>query len=360
MTQKLYLEEIRKNDANLLFNIPHSLRILERTRLNRHINEDDLSVIKTLMYDAFKSKRITKQDYSLVNDYTKNIKKLIRTQDKEKAIKQNILIRNETYYIEEVIKKYRYHLRTKASKINSIENNFYYYLPNELKKDIDDFSTQLLHSIDEMYRLRIDEKEREIFYKLLDISYEMNIMQLAKHLGVEYNYLWKLIEKFDRLCLIETIGGKRNSKRDRIVFPSLGATEYRDKRDGKEGIITGVINQNITPYLNWSKIKGGRWIEVYEFNSSLDNYIYVVTPFNLEGYGNKIIRSLGVFFEGDLERHLFERYNMKFSERGEDFANKDSLIAYLHQIEGIKESLYDEKSQRGEVLFDKIGVSHSS
>ncbi len=355
MTLKLYLEEIKKNDANLLFNIPKSLRSLERIRLNRNVNQDDLKVIRTVIYDAFKSGDILQQTVTHIDKCVKDIE-LFLTQEGENS-KKNVVIRRETYFIEDVLKKYRSLLRTRAVKIYNLENEFFYYLPSDLRNDIDKFSTNLLHSIDEMYRLKIDDAERKLFYKLLDISYGMNIKQLAQHLDIEYKYLWRLVEKFDRLCLIETIGGKRNNKRDRIVIPSLSMPEYREKRDGKEGIITGIINQNVTQYLDRSKIKGGRWMEVYEFNSSLDKYIYVVTPFNLGMYTNKIIRSLGTFYDGNLEQHLLDRYNMKFSERGEDFSNEDSLIAYLHQIEGIKEPLYDEKDKRGENLFNKFGVS---
>jgi hypothetical protein len=354
MVIRIYLDEIKKYDLNLLCNIPKSLKILENFRLNNIVNLEDIKLIESTIFDAYKSLSIDKNKKLFAK---KSINFLIKyIQDDNFRTPQNkILIRKRTYQLENILKTYRIFIRKKSHEISNKENDFYYYLPNQWKSDIDEFSKKIYQDIVKIQELRMDEKEKQIFYKIQDIYKGTNISQLARYLKIDYNYLWKLIEKFDRLNFVETIGGHRENKRDRIVFPSLDTPEYRKMRNGKEGIITGLLQRNINSYLDWSKLRG-KFVSVYEFNSTMNKPIYVITHHcNLENYRNLTIRSLGLFYQGDLDRHLQEHYQIKFVDKAEEFADQDSLIAYLHQIEGIKETWYDETSQRGKNFSNKIG-----
>ena len=141
--------------------------------------------------------------------------------------------------------------------------------------------------------------------------------------------------------------GRRDGKRDRFVFPRVTMESMRNKRDGKEELITGSISRNVTGLLDRTKAR--TFVNVYEFNSLLSPSVFVISGYPLHRqHQNTIVRSIGTFYKGDLETHLLEWYNIELKET--ELSDSDSLIAYYHLRPSGEQIWLDQDSERARTI----------
>jgi len=315
-------------------------QLFQEVTILHHDIPQAFNIIKNLRWDKRVSKRELKSLENLIEiSSNKGIISKIETdhafQIIDGAFEKTKIEQDDQYVLESLIKKLRQSSRVELTELDNLSKESIKFLPENWRKEMDDCSKLLLDGIEDHYFGRLDTLSKTILEVLIESDYAMIITDLVEPVGermdgkVDYHKIWDVVDNMAINGLVDTLGGRRDRKRGRFVFPRVTMESMRNKRDGKEELITGSISRNVTSLLDRTKAR--LFMNVYEFNSLINPSIFVISKYPLHRlYRNTIVRSIGTFYKGDFETHLLERYNIGLSETGSELANGDSLIAYCH------------------------------
>lgn len=315
-------------------------QLFQKITILHHDIPQAFNIIKNLRWDKRVSKRELKSLENLIEvSSNKGIISKIETdrafQIIDGAFEKPKIEQDDQYVLESLIKKLRQSSRVELIELDNLSKESIKSLPENWRKEMDDCSKLLLDGIEDHYFDRLDTLSKAILEVLIESDYAMIITGLVEPVSnkmgkkVDYHKIWEAVDNMGTSGLVDTLGGRRERKRNRFVFPRVTMESMRNRRDGKEELITGTISRDVTGLLDRTKAR--LFMNVYEFNSLITPSVFVISGYPLHRlYRNTIVRSIGTFYKGDLETHLLERYNIGLSETGSELADGDSLIAYCH------------------------------
>lgn len=323
MYKTVDIDQLFKEITILHHDIPQAFNIIKNLRWDKRVSKRELKSLENLIEVSSNKGIISKIE-------TDRAFQIIDGAFEKPKIEQD-----DQYVLESLIKKLRQSSRVELIELDNLSKESIKFLPENWRKEMDDCSKLLLDGIEDHYFGRLDTLSKTILEVLIESDCAMIIADLVEPVGermdrkVDYHKIWDAVDNMDTSGLVDTLGGKRDRKRGRFVFPRVTMESMRNKRDGKEELITGSISRNVTGLLDRTKAR--LFMNVYEFNSLINPSIFVISKYPLHRlYRNTIVRSIGTFYKGDFETHLLERYNIGLSETGSELANGDSLIAYCH------------------------------
>ncbi|MEA1998573.1 MAG: hypothetical protein U9N61_04515 [Euryarchaeota archaeon] len=330
--------------------IPQAFNIIKNLRWDRRVSKRELKSLENLIEISSDkeiiSKRETDRAFQIIDGAFENPK----------------IERDDQYALEILIRKLRQSIRAELIDLDNRSKEFINFLPESWRNEMDDCSKLLLKGIEDHYFDRLDTLSKTILEVLIENNYAMIIADLIEPVEErigrkpDYHEIWESVDNMDINGLVDTIGGRRERKRDRFVFPRVAMESIRNKRDGKEELITGSISRNVTDLLDRTKAR--LFMNVYEFNSLLSPSVFVVSKYSLHRqYQNTIVRSIGTFYKGDLETHLLERYNIGLKGIDRKISDGDSLIAYGHFRPSGEQIWHDETLDRARNIGRAISTS---
>lgn len=322
MYKTVDIDQLFQEITILHHDIPQAFSIIKNLRWDKRVSKRELKSLENLIEissdKGIVSKIIADRAFKIIDGSFEKTK-----------IKQD-----DQYVLELLIKKLRRSIRLELTELDNLSKESIKFLPENWRKEMDDCSKLLLGGIEDHYFGRLDTLSKTIIEVLIKSDYAMIITDLVEPVGermdrkVDYHKIWDAVDNMAMNGLVDTLGGRRERTRNRFVFPRVTMESMRNRRDGKEELITGSISRNVTGLLDRTKAR--TFVNVYEFNSLLSPSVFVISGYPLHRqHRNTIVRSIGTFYKGDLETHLLERYNIKCGADSK-LLDSDSLIAYYH------------------------------
>lgn len=350
MYKTVDIDQLFQEITILHHNIPQAFNIIKNLRWDKRVSKRELKSLENLIEISSNKGIISKIE-------TDRAFQIIDGAFEKPKIEQD-----DQYVLENLIKKLRQSLRVELIELDNLSKEFINFLPENWRKDMDDCSKLLLKGIEDHYFGRLDTLSKTILEVLIESDYAMIITDLVEPVGermnrkVDYHKIWDAVDNMAIKGLVDTLGGRRDRKRGRFVFPRVTMESMRNKRDSKEEMITGSISRNVTGLLDRTKAR--LFMNVYEFNSLISPSVFVISKYPLhKQYRNTIVRSIGTFYKGDLETHLLEWYNIGLRETDGKLSDGDSLIAYCHFRPSGEQIWHDETSERACSLGRTVSIS---
>lgn len=320
---------------------------LENLRYNRRssLTEETLKFAREIIFETYQRSIISKE----------NRDEAITIVDQ--LIEGEAVENKDTDLLVSIIDVYVDYLDNFGGGINRSVHQFKESLPDRWKEEINDISDSLTLSMRELVKRDLSDKTKIVEEYISKIDTGQNITNIANALSEIYGYegfsipnVWRMINELEHNDYIITIGGRRRGARDRIPYPNLLMIRDRIKSDGKERMIRGEAQENISHHLDYRRANT-LGLQVYEFNTNYDPKIYLVSkrevPLNVE------LKSIGMFYEDSLEAHLSQLYGYSLKPEWKRYAEEDTLIAYF--IKDFKNNVvFLEKSDRAQQLCSLV------
>lgn len=339
MYKTVDIDQLFQEITILYHDIPQAFNIIKNLRWDKRVSKRELKSLENLIEISSNkgiiSKRETDRAFQIIDG----------------AFEKPKIEQDDQYVLESLVKKLRQSSRLELIELDNLSKESIKFLPENWRKEMDNCSKLLLKGIEDHCFDRLDTLSKTILEVLIENDYALIITDLVEpvteRIGkrIDYHKIWDAVDNMDISGLVDTLGGRREGKRNRFVFPRVTMESMRNKRDGKEELITGSISRNVTGLLDRTKARA--FVNVYEFNSLINPSVFVISGYPLHRqHLNMIVRSIGTFYKGDFETHLLERYNIGLSETGSELSDGDSLIAYCHFIPSGERVWFDQTLER--------------